>query len=436
MAHESIKYDFVCARFEWGGLYNYVGNMDYYVIQFSETVKAMKDSKNILILTTTSDFLEKFEKGDVQILKEMGYSIHYAANTKEEQPLFSEEEVQAMGIHIHDLDIERSPYMFRNNFRALRQIIKIVETCEIDVIHCHTPVGGVLGRLAGRYFKKRGLKIIYTAHGFHFYKGAPLLNNTVFYLVERWLARYTDFLVVINDEDYKNACKFHLRKGGKVYQIPGVGLDMEFFQPLSEKERKERRQELGLKEDDFFLVSVGELNENKNHVVVLKMLARLKKQQGTLHIRYGICGDGFFRERMDHWIEQADLTEEVTIYGFTRQVLQILGCADAQIFPSKREGLGMAALEALSIGIPVLASDNRGTREYMKDGVNGYVCPFNDEKGFLRGVRKIQKQTPKEREQMAQACRDSVKRFDKKYSNAIMREVYQDIEKKQDGKKE
>lgn len=384
--------------------------------------------KNILILTTTSDFLEKFEKGDVKILKDMGCHIHYAANTKEEQPLFSEEEVTSMGIEIHDLDIERSPYMFRSNLKALLQIIRLVREHDIDIIHCHTPVGGVLGRLAGRYFRKRGLKIIYTAHGFHFYKGAPLLNNTVFYFVEKMLAHYTDCLVVINQEDYENACKFRLKRGGRVYYIPGVGLDIQKYAPVSQETIGKKREELGLKKDEFFLVSVGELNENKNHVVVLKMLAGLKRSNSGIKIKYGICGDGFFRERMEQWIRQAGLEEDVCIYGFTRQVPDIVGCADALIFPSKREGLGMAALEALSMGVPVLASDNRGTREYMKDGKNGFVCAYDDAGGFLRGIRKLQMMSVEEKKKMRQVCRESVEHFDKKYSNAIMRDVYRELE--------
>lgn len=384
--------------------------------------------KNILILATTSDFLEKFEKGDVKILKDMGYQIHYAANMKEEQPLFSKEEAVSMGIELHHLDIERSPYMFRSNLRALRQIIRVVREHDIDVIHCHTPVGGVLGRLTGRYFRKQRLKIIYTAHGFHFYKGAPLLNNTVFYFVERIMAHFTDFLIVINHEDYESACKFHLKKGGRVYHIPGVGLDTIKYSPVSEDTKRKKRKELGLGEDEFFLVSVGELNENKNHVVVLKMLAGLKRSHSDIKVKYGICGDGFFRERMDRWIRQADLEDEVNIYGFTRQIPDIVGCADALIFPSKREGLGMAALEALSMGVPVLASDNRGTREYMKDGNNGFICSYDDVGGFLRGIRKIQMMTSEEKDKMRLFCRESVERFDKKYSNAIMKEVYMGLE--------
>mgnify|MGYP000762438028 FL=1 len=127
----------------------------------------------------------------------------------------------------------------------------------------------------------------------------------MYYFVEKMMAHFTDVLIVINEEDYKKACKLHLRKGGKVYHIPSVGLDREKFEPMSEEEKKEKRKDLGIAENDFFLVSVGELNENKNHVVVLKMLAKLKKQYRDIKIKYGICGDGFYRERMEHWIAQA-----------------------------------------------------------------------------------------------------------------------------------
>lgn len=193
--------------------------------------------------------------------------------------------------------------------------------------------------------------------------------------------------MLINQEDYENALKFHMKKGGRVYQIPGVGLDMKKFTPLSKEEREEKRKALGLGKDDFFLVSVGELNENKNQEVILKALLRLRKKNKNLnHIRYGICGDGFFWDRIREDIRKWRLQKTVTMYGYCTHVREILGCADAMAFPSRREGLGMAALEALAVGIPVIAADNRGTREYMRSGENGVVCQWNDIEGFAGAI--------------------------------------------------
>lgn len=386
-------------------------------------------NKRILILATTGGFLNQFEMGNVRILEQLGYEIHYASNTYDQHYIFDQKKILDRGIQIHHVDIARSPYMFQNNWNAFWQLVEIVKKYHIQVIHCHTPVGGVLGRLVGRYCKREKLRVIYTAHGFHFFKGAPLINNSIYYVVEKLLARWTDRLVLINQEDYENALKFHMKKGGKVYHIPGVGLDMKAFTPLSKEEREEKRKALGLKKDDFFLVSVGELNENKNQEVVLKALLRLRKKNKNLeNIRYGICGDGFFWDRIREDVRKWKLQGTVTMYGYCTHVREILGCADAMAFPSKREGLGMAALEALAVGIPVIASDNRGTREYMRSGENGIVCQWNDIEGFAGAIEQLRSMNQMQKQQMKQACIQSVTHFQQKYTDEIMEQVYKSLE--------
>lgn len=384
-----------------------------------------------MILTTISGFLDKFERGNVRILREMGYTVHYAANTYEQHYLFDEGEIRGMGVEIHHIDIARSPYMLRDNKKAFDQLVGLVRRYGIDMVHCHTPVGGVLGRLLGKFFEKDGLKILYTAHGFHFYKGAPLINNSVYYLVEKALARYTDALVVINQEDYQNAKHLHLRDGGNVYHIPGVGLDLEKFRALTAEQRAEGRRRLGLREEDFFVLSVGELNENKNQEVVLKALAKMREQGTELSgIRYGICGDGFFHERLKKMIQHLKLQDTVDMYGYCRNVPEILGCADVFVFPSKREGLGMAGLEALAMGIPVLAADNRGTREYMTRGVNGYTYSSTDVDGFIDGLEKVRRMEPEKLAKMKQDSIASARRFEWRYTDTIMREVYKHLDER------
>lgn len=388
--------------------------------------------KNILILTTVSGFLNKFERDNVRILQDMGYTVHYAANKNEQIYAFDEQELEQAGVQLHHIDIAKSPYLFKVNYKAYKQLIHIIETYDISVIHCHTPVGGLLGRLAGRHFRGRGLKVIYTAHGFHFYKGAPLLNNTIFYMMERMMAPYTDIMVLINEEDYKNACRFPLKKGGQVYKIPGVGLDLEKFSPLSCTRKSEARKKLGLKEDDFFIVSVGELNENKNHEAVIKALARMRDSGKDISdIRYGICGDGFFHERLLSQIKALGLEDNVTLYGYCRDVRGILGCAQASVFPSIREGLGMAALESLAMGVPVIAADNRGTREYMHSGKNGYVCGARNVDGYIRGIEKIRGFNEAQMNKVSTYCRKSVQPFAKAYTNEIMKNVYRTLEEKE-----
>ncbi len=387
--------------------------------------------KHILLLTTTSDFLLKFERENVNILKQMGYVVHYAANMNEPAYLSEEERLRQLGLHIHPIAIARSPFMLQDNQKALQQIVQIIRTYAISVIHCHTPVGGLLGRLAGGLIQGPKPLVLYTAHGFHFYKGAPLFNWLTYYEVEKALARYTDILIVINEEDYRRARLFRLKKNGALYKIPGVGLDTGVFHPLSEEERLDGRKKLGIRENDFFLISVGELNENKNHKVVLEALSKMRAvNQDISTIRYGICGDGFYRSRMERWIVEMGLKNVVTLYGYCRQVPEILGCADAFVFPSIREGLGMAGLEAMAMGIPVIASDNRGTREYMEHGKNGFIYRHDDVDGFIRGIDILRHMDKNSRKAMSQHCLDAVRPFDKRYASAVMRRVYADVDKR------
>lgn len=389
--------------------------------------------KHILILAATHDFLWKFERENVKILQGMGYVVHYAANMKEPHYISHQEQFRQMGVRAHHIEIARSPFLVQDNQKALRQLLGLIRRYPIRAIHCHTPVGGLLGRLAGRFCRARKLVVVYTAHGFHFYKGAPLWNRSAYYWAEKQLARDTDVLIVINKEDYSTAQGFRLKRGGRLYQIPGVGLDRFRFHPLSDEKKRECRQRLGIGERDFFLISVGELNENKNHKVVLEALAKMKRKGEDLsQVKYGICGDGLFRDRIRRWAIELGLKDTVILYGYRTDIPQAIGCADAMAFPSQREGLGMAGLEALAMGIPVLAADNRGTREYMKPGQNGFVCRHDDVDGFVKGIETIRRLTPEQRKTMQTRCRDSVRRFDKERANAIMQAIYADVDRRID----
>lgn len=387
--------------------------------------------KNILILTTTNEFLGKFEQENVKILKQMGYTVHYAANMREPHYISDLERIQKLKVQVHHIDIVRSPYLFRDNHKALCQLLKIIEKYEIQVIHCHTPVGGLLGRLAGKLYRKDKVTVLYTAHGFHFYKGAPLFNRTVYYYAEKKLARYTDILIVINKEDYEAAQKFPLKKNGCLYRIPGVGLDRSRFAPLGPQEKLLCRKELGIPPKIFFLVSVGELNENKNHRILLEALSAMRDRGMDLSsIRYAICGDGFLRQELERRIRVLNLENTVFLLGHTKRIRDILGCADASVFPSKREGLGMAGLESLSMGIPVIAADNRGTREYMEHKKNGFVCRYDDVEGYIKGIKFIQGLTYQKRRQMEKYCIDCTRPFDCIYANAVMKEIYTEVDRK------
>lgn len=384
----------------------------------------------VLILATTNDFLLKFERENVKLLQSMGYRVHYAANLREPGYVDHGDRIRELGVTVHHVDIARSPYLLGDNRRALSQLLTLVRRWNIRAIHCHTPVGGLLGRLVGQFSPLKPV-VVYTAHGFHFYRGAPLFNRLAFYPVEWELARHTDILVVINQEDWLAARKLPLPRGGKVFRLPGVGLDREVFSPLPPQEREALREELGLSPEELFLLSIGELNLNKNHQVVLEALSILKRRPGGLsRIRYGICGEGFARPRLEREIRDRGLEGIVTLYGYRPDVPRLLGCADATVFPSRREGLGMAGLESLAMGVPVLAADNRGTREYMVHGKNGLIYPWDDPAGFARGIALLRGMDAHRREELSRRCVDSVAPFDRTKARTAMKAVYREMDRK------
>lgn len=372
----------------------------------------------ILIITTISGFLQQFEMNDVNILKSRGYEIHYASNFENPVYEMSGKELIEQGITLYQTGIQKSPLHILHNIRAWKELCRILKQEDIKVIHCHNPMGGVLGRLAAYRYKSRGIFVIYTAHGFHFYKGAPVLNWLLYYPVEYLLAKVTDCLITINREDYKRTEHFSLKKGGAVYRIPGVGVNTKKFSPKEEL-RRQVRERLHIEEDTFYILSVGEINSNKNHEVILRALAILKNEK----IHYGLCGKGVLEKKLRRLSQKLGIEKQVTFFGFRTDIPRMLQGADCFIFPSKREGLGIAALEAMSAGLPMITSDCRGTREYMEDGVTGYVCQSNTPAEYAGLIRKMMEQ-PQMRKAMSEACIKKAASFDISVTDGIMQEIY------------
>lgn len=392
-----------------------------------------------LIITTVSGFLQKFEADNVKILQSLGFEVRYAANPHERIYEFPENSLSEMGVAFHPIRINKSPYRIVSNLRAISETARIIKEENIDLVHCHTPVGGLVGRVAAQYAGirgKRDIHVIYTAHGFHFYKGASLKSHILYGTAEKLLARLTDDIILINKEDFEAALKFRLKKSGKAFLIPGVGLDRNEFKPYAEEDRKAAREKLRIKERDFLIVSVGELNENKNHAIVIEALRKLLASDADAsHIKYLIAGEGPFRSGIEGKIKQYGMEKSVILCGYCPAraddpgrdvVLQdLLGAADVFCFPSIREGLGMAPLEALAMGVPVLAADNRGSREYMQAGYNGYVCAWNDADSWVRGIERIMSLSDPAKAKLSTDCRESTERFDRSNTLRKMQEIYE-----------
>ena len=372
--------------------------------------------KKALLVTTISGFVPQFEMNDVRILKEYGYEVHYASNFNNPVYGIDSEQLQKEGIILHHIDIMKSPLRLLSNIKAVNKLRKIIRQEHIELIHCHTPMGSIVARIAAPKKKNRPY-VIYTAHGFHFYKGAPLINRMLYYPVERLMAHYTDHLITINHEDYENACRMHLRKGGKVSLINGVGVDMTKFTTRPEL-RTEVRKELGIPEDALHIVTVAELNSNKNQLIIINAIAKIEDK----NIYYSICGNGPYRKKLSKKITDLHLNNRVKLLGYREDIDRILQGADCFAFPSKREGLGLAAVEALACGVPVIAALNRGTREYMTD-FNGILCKNNQIEEYVSAINKMKDK--EYRKSISCQCRNSVRQFSIEETDRRMRGIYQ-----------
>lgn len=297
----------------------------------------------------------------------------------------------------------RSPFS-PDNLKAAAQIRDLVREEAYDIVHCHTPIASFCTRIACSGLRRQGLKVIYTAHGFHFYKGAPLLNWLLYYPAEKLCAGMTDVLITINHEDYALAKR--KLKAGAVEYVPGVGVDTARFAQMA-VDRSAKRAELGIPEDAFLLASVGELNANKNHQVILRAMAELNLED----IHYIVAGEGLLKEDLLALARQLGVADRVHLLGFRNDVPQLLGAADLFCFPSIREGLGLAAVEAMAAGLPVVAAENRGTRETVAEAVNGFLCPAKDPAHFARSIRRLY-EDPALRRTLGSENRNRAKLFD------------------------
>lgn len=376
--------------------------------------------KKILIVTTISGFLPQFELNDVKLLQGMGCEVHYASNF--DNPVYScnREKLRSMGIRLHHINVMKSPAKLFDNLRAIGEIKKIIDDEGITMVHCHNPMGGFTARIAS-YMSEKKPYVLYTAHGLHFYKGAPLKNWILYYPVEKILARITDGIVTINKEDYENAKRLSLRKNGTVSQIHGVGVDEIRF--CNKTEYKDRlRKELGIPENAIHIVTAAELNDNKNQSVVIKAIAKLDNK----NIYYSLCGKGPDKAGLQRLIKKLGLQDRVKLRGYRDDMENVLSTADIFAFPSKREGLGIAAVEALLCGVPLVVSDNRGTREYAQDGLNAIVCRENTPDDFADAIKKLTEDNNL-RKRLSNECRISAIPFTLSEVEKSMRDIYRRI---------
>lgn len=329
----------------------------------------------ILYVTTVSGTINTFLIPHIKELIKLGHKVDIASNTT--IPINSE--LIDLGCDFFDVGFSRSP-LKKDNIKAFVVLKKILELGEYDIVHTHTPIASTIVRLICRKIDK--VKVIYTAHGFHFHQGAPIINWLIYFPIEYYLSKYTDVLITINKEDYTRAKKFF--RAANIKYVPGVGFDTENYTKMTISKNL-KRGELGIPKGASAILSVGELNKNKNHETVIRALSKLKNEK----LYYLICGVGpLNRELLDLSIKLG-IENQVKLLGYREDVNEIYKAVDLFVFPSKREGLPVALMEAMASGLPIICSNIRGNNDLVEDKKNGFLINPNDVNEFAEKISII-----------------------------------------------
>lgn len=360
--------------------------------------------KKVLFVATVTGHILAFHIPYLKMFKDNGYEVSVAS--------CGGEDIEYCDCH-YNIPMQRNPFSLKN-IKSYRQLKNIIEKENFEIVHCHTPVAGILTRLAARKARKHGTRVIYTAHGFHFFKGAPLKNWLMYCPDEKLCSRYTDTLITINTEDFELAKnKF---KAKEVKYIPGVGIDTEKFKNIT-VDKQTKRAELGLTDENIVLLSVGELNENKNHQVIIKSLGKIQNP----NIHYLIAGVGNKKEEL----EQLAKTNNVNLQmlGYRKDIPELLQISDIYTHPSRREGLSVALMEAMASGKACVISDIRGNRDLIKNEEGGYLVKSTDVDGFYKAINELVNNKSR-RELFGNYNKKTIEKFDIENVETIMRGIY------------
>lgn len=379
--------------------------------------------KRVLMLASVASMIDQFNMPNIVLLQKLGYEVDVACNfiegntCSDERVAELKQKLQDMHVRCYQIDFARNIKHLGQNMRALRQVEGLMKQNGYAFCHCHSPIGGVVARIAGH---RTRTKVIYTAHGFHFYQGAPVMNWLVYYPVEKMLSRWTDVLITINHEDYKLAKKKFKMK--KLTYVPGIGIDTQ-RECLSQKEKEEKRKELGIPQDAFLITNAAEFTPNKNQKTVIEAIEQLHNP----NIYFVMCGIGEKKAELEQYVKEHGLEEHIRFVGFRNDLHEILQTSDCFVLSSFREGLSVALMEAMAEELPVVCSRIRGNVDLIKDGKGGILVSPENKEDYEAAFRKLYEMKHKELaafQRLGKINAENVKSFGRSAVERLMENVY------------
>lgn len=367
----------------------------------------------ILYSATISNTINRFLIDHIEMLISLGHTVDIAC--KIDKPI--NKKLLDLGCKVYNIPFSRN-VLFNNIFTVQNSIYNLVKNQKYDVIHVHTPIASALVRNSIKRIKN--VKVVYTAHGFHFYEGAPLKNWIIYYPIEKYLSKFTDLIITINREDYVRTQNF---SPNKVSYVPGVGLDLKRNEVNTIKEEK-LRNEFSIHNNQLVLLSVGELNHNKNHEIIIKSLANLR----DINFKYIICGEGKLRGKLQKLIKKYRLDDKVILAGYRTNISDFMKICDVFIFPSFREGLSVALMEAMASGLPIICSDIRGNKDLIIANKGGYLINPKGQKEFELAIKKMLN-NKEQRITFGEFNKEKINEFSKEVVLEKIQEIFDQINK-------
>lgn len=376
-------------------------------------------AKRALVVAALAGFITTFLKHDIELLQSRGYEVHCAGNAKNKVKEENEALFHSWGVEFHQIDFSSKSPFSKETILTCKQIKSLLKEYNFEVIHCHTPIAGAVTRLAAIPYRKKGTKVIYTSHGFYFHRGSGKKSWLIYHPIEKIMSMFGDAIITINEEDFAVAKKMFSKN---VYHINGVGCNTSKYRNAIVDPIK-KREELGVGIDQTVILDIGELSQRKNHRILIEALGELNNPNLVLVIcGKAIEGSGTYEELK----ERVDtLGVNVIFAGHRFDIPELCHCADFGALASTREGLGLAGIEMMSAGLPLVTSNVHGIKDYMTDGVTGFMCDPYCKSEFAEAIKKLCDADT--REKMKIECEKISLKFDNAVSFKQMEKIYDQL---------